>query len=398
MNASGVLLVSTLALLAATFLIIWRLYQVRPALFWGLGFACWSACYLLRPFADAVHGLWPAMLSQSLFLASIFLQMHGLQDRAGESRFALRTRIAICLFTMAFTWWLLAQPELKWAVYSSRLAMRLLLTGFAVFAMWRHMDQLIDAILLAAVVLMTLAISVLAAWIIHSSWASIGAPRSPGLTAASQIVGNVTSIAFGMTLLAAIGADMMRRYRDASLRDALTGLPNRRQFDASLEAQWRAAAARARPLSLLLIDVDMFKAYNDSHGHAAGDRCLVEIAKLIQADLREADGLCARLGGEEFAVLLPRTLPRDAHVVAERLREVVQAAGMPLAASPFGVVTVSIGVATIVPATEIDAALFEAADEALYRAKHRGRNRVEGSTTVPPATTPSSELAEHLGG
>lgn len=386
MNASGILLVSTLTLLAATFFIIWRLHHVRAALFWGLGFACWSACYLLRPFADPLQGIWPAILSQSLFLGSIFFQMHGLQDRAGESRFLLRTRIAICLATMAATCWLLAQPELKWAVYSSRLSMRLLLTGFAVYVMWRHLDQLIDTIVLAVVLLMTLVICVLAAWIIQLSWASAGAPRPPGLTAVSQIIGNVTSIAFGLTLLAAIGMDIMQRYRNAALRDALTDLPNRRQFDASLDKEWRAAAARAQPLSLLLIDVDMFKAYNDSYGHGAGDRCLVEIARLIRANLREEDGLCARLGGEEFGVLLPRTLAPEALAVAERLRDVVWTAGMPLEMSPYGVVTVSIGVATTLPANQVDNALFDSADEALYRAKHRGRNRVEGNL---PVTSPA---------
>ncbi|MBA8886389.1 diguanylate cyclase (GGDEF)-like protein [Dokdonella fugitiva] len=379
MNASNALLTTTLSLFAVAFLVLWRWRNMRPALFWGLGFACWAACYLFQPFAIAGRGLVPAMLSQSLFLSSIFLQMHGLQDRAGEARFALRMRLAIWVVSVVAICWLLVPPETKWLLYSIRLSMRVALTGFALYVMARHLEQLIDTIVLAFVALMTLCIGGLAALIIHAMWTSGGAPTPPDLNAVSQIAGNVIGISFGMILLAAAGTDIVHRYRVAAMRDALTDLPNRRQFDEYLRAQWATGDARRLPLSLLLVDVDLFKSYNDSYGHAGGDRCLVQIADALRASTRSGE-LCARLGGEEFAVLLPETTSAEALLVAERIRSAIESAGLPLAKSPYGRVTVSIGVATTIPAGDVDPALFESADEALYRAKNQGRNRVEANS------------------
>ena len=159
--------------------------------------------------------------------------------------------------------------------------------------------------------------------------------------------------------------------------DALTELPNRRRFDEALDAEWRRAARSATPLSLILLDVDFFKRFNDGYGHLEGDECLRRVAAALCARRLRGTGLVARYGGEEFVALLPDTASDGACVVAEALRADVEALGLPHAhsdASP--VVTVSLGVATVIPAPRsAAAALIALADAARYEAKRAGRNR-----------------------
>lgn len=161
--------------------------------------------------------------------------------------------------------------------------------------------------------------------------------------------------------------------------DSLTGVANRRHFDESLRAEWQRAVRTHAPISLLMIDVDHFKAFNDHFGHVAGDKTLRQVAACI-ADVcsRPAD-LPARYGGEEFAVVLPGTSPGGAQLIAEKVRWAVEALAIPHGKAVEGgaVVTVSIGVATMTP--ERDSShleLVEVADAMLYEAKQAGRNRV----------------------
>jgi diguanylate cyclase (GGDEF)-like protein/PAS domain S-box-containing protein len=160
--------------------------------------------------------------------------------------------------------------------------------------------------------------------------------------------------------------------------DGLTEIANRRRLDQVLEHEWRLAIRTGCDISLLLIDVDHFKSYNDIHGHLAGDDCLRRIAKMTLEMVSRPSDLVARYGGEEFAVVLPNTPERGARQVAERIRAAVYNLGMPHEGNPRGVVTVSIGCATQAP--ELNAkleGLIEAADNALYRAKRAGRNAIE---------------------
>ncbi len=160
--------------------------------------------------------------------------------------------------------------------------------------------------------------------------------------------------------------------------DSLTGLPNRRRLDEAQSEEWRRAARTGMPLSLLLIDADRFKSYNDLYGHRRGDQVLIAIAGVLRTGAQRAGDLPARQGGEEFAVLLPGVAQPAAVAIAERLRAAVQALTIAHAGNEAGVVTVSIGVACSRPAAgQPVAELFEAADRALYRAKDAGRNRVE---------------------
>jgi diguanylate cyclase (GGDEF)-like protein len=168
-----------------------------------------------------------------------------------------------------------------------------------------------------------------------------------------------------------------RMLQSLSYLDGLTGLANRRHLDEALEQEWRRAGRDKAPLSLVMIDIDHFKRFNDTYGHQGGDACLRQVGHALTGSLKRAGDLAARYGGEEFAVVLPGTDMAGAAAFAESVRAQVE--GLKIAREPSGatVVTVSVGVATIVPSADSSAsALLAAADQALYRSKANGRNRV----------------------
>ncbi|KPM59783.1 Wsp signal transduction system regulator diguanylate cyclase WspR [Pseudomonas monteilii] len=160
--------------------------------------------------------------------------------------------------------------------------------------------------------------------------------------------------------------------------DGLTGLSNRRHFDEYLELEWRRAMREQQQLSLLMIDVDYFKAYNDNFGHLAGDEALRQVAEAIRASCSRPTDLPARYGGEEFALVLPNTSPGGARLVAEKLRQTVLGLGIPHTAPVAdSYLTVSIGLATQTPTVGSHSRqLISAADKGLYLAKNGGRNQV----------------------
>jgi diguanylate cyclase (GGDEF)-like protein len=164
--------------------------------------------------------------------------------------------------------------------------------------------------------------------------------------------------------------------------DALSGLPNRRSFNARLGAEWQHAAKMKRPVSLLMIDVDHFKLFNDNYGHLAGDNCLRNVGEKITAAAVGTD-FAARFGGEEFALLMPDAMMQEALDLAERLRTDIERLSIVNEGATNGTVTVSIGVASLVPgAGDVADILIEAADAGLYAAKRRGRNTVVGHAAV----------------
>ena len=182
-------------------------------------------------------------------------------------------------------------------------------------------------------------------------------------------------IAIAVTLV--LGREINRRalaeskLEELATTDALTGLRNRRKFDQTIEHEWQRALRHRTPLSLLMIDADHFKAYNDTHGHQAGDQVLVGIAICISDSVRRAGDCAARYGGEEFAVLLPGLSAADAMNVAETIRQKVL-----VWSGEDNVCTVSVGAASATPTAAMDwAMLVQAADQALYAAKAAGRNR-----------------------
>ena len=160
--------------------------------------------------------------------------------------------------------------------------------------------------------------------------------------------------------------------------DGLTGIPNRRQFDATLLKEWHRCQRNQQPLSLIVADVDFFKKYNDALGHAAGDRVLQEVAATLRQAARRPGDLVARYGGEEFVLLLPETNATGAQALAEGLQQLLHSKAFAHPNSSLGPwLTMSMGGNTIVPSpTALDPEFFALADAALYRAKHQGRNQV----------------------
>lgn len=176
--------------------------------------------------------------------------------------------------------------------------------------------------------------------------------------------------------------------RRLSYQDDLTGIANRRRFDEVIEDEWKRATRSNTQISLIMIDIDSFKAYNDSLGHQAGDECMRRITANISATLRRTSDLLARYGGEEFAVVLPMTDAAGAVSLAETIRKNIEAMMIAHPASATGqFVTISLGVATALPNEGMTPSLLvNVADQALYRAKLSGRNRVTVATPLTSDT------------
>jgi len=181
--------------------------------------------------------------------------------------------------------------------------------------------------------------------------------------------------------------ELRRRYRaervlsELAATDALTGLPNRRILDERLRLEWDRAQRSTEPMTLLMIDVDHFKAFNDRHGHHGGDEALRTVAQVIGSNIRRPADLAARYGGEEFAVVLPHTDAKGAWVIAEHIRSSVE--HLPRVAGSERPITVSIGMSTWDKRSRMSLeALLLSADQALYEAKHTGRNRIVDATSL----------------
>lgn len=174
---------------------------------------------------------------------------------------------------------------------------------------------------------------------------------------------------------------LQQELQELSFRDGLTGVNNRRKFDAVYEREWQEAQRTGEPLSLLMFDVDFFKSYNDQYGHVEGDECLRRVARALQQAAHRPRDCLARYGGEEFVLLLPGAEASSARAVAQRCMQEVAHAGIVHVASPLGQqLTVSVGMGTALPGTQDDSKRFlETVDRCLYRAKHAGRNRIEAT-------------------
>jgi diguanylate cyclase (GGDEF)-like protein len=191
----------------------------------------------------------------------------------------------------------------------------------------------------------------------------------------------------------------LKRYQNMlerlSVIDGLTGIANRRRFDEALDHEWLRSRRQGTTMSLIIIDVDCFKLFNDNYGHAAGDECLKRVANVLAQSLNRPGDLVARYGGEEFVVIMPETDAAGAIVIGETLRRGVLSLGIPHAfCTPAGVVSVSVGGATVIPARHNQGPeeLVKLADTRLYEAKHAGRNRIAWTEAPIPGKPPGGEV------
>ena len=170
-----------------------------------------------------------------------------------------------------------------------------------------------------------------------------------------------------------------KRLEELAYIDSLTKIANRRYFEEFLEKEWNYCKRNQRELSIILLDIDFFKQYNDTYGHQAGDLCLQKIASCLDDELNRSHDLVARYGGEEFICILPNTNKEDAINIATKLNSAVQKLEIPHKNSKVSnIITISLGVSTVIPKDKLEQTkLIKKADNALYVAKANGRNRVE---------------------
>ena len=215
-------------------------------------------------------------------------------------------------------------------------------------------------------------------WLIGHLTAIVDFLRITGLIAYQPFMDTMIPLSLMSSLIFFSMAivDQIYTYKLFAHQDSLTGLSNRRRLDEVLPQEWNRSLRHKRPLSVLMVDVDFFKAYNDTYGHRAGDRCLTAVAGTLDRYARRAGDLAARYGGEEFVILLPEVPPDKAVEIAESVRKDVYGLGIEHESSSVDkVVTVCVGVAGMVPRKDSNPAdLIKLADEALYKAKANGRN------------------------
>jgi len=194
---------------------------------------------------------------------------------------------------------------------------------------------------------------------------------------------SISSVLTERTRLQKELAALLRVAETRAGQDHLTGLANRRSFDELLEKEWRRAIREKGRLSLLMIDVDHFKSFNDAYGHLVGDDCLKQVGKILARTPLRGTDLAARFGGDEFAVLLFRSSPEGAEALGHKLLASIEQAAIPHPTRPHRIVTATIGVCTLVPTRDmrVDTLLLQA-DRALYAAKQAGRNRVVSCTDM----------------
>ncbi|MGU3664566.1 diguanylate cyclase [Methylobacterium sp. A49B] len=221
--------------------------------------------------------------------------------------------------------------------------------------------------------------------------------------AKALVIGGIVLVLCGLTIALSLlfGRELRRReamqaeLERLSLTDALTGLPNRRAFEKAGSQSWGAAQRGGKPMSLLIVDADHFKRFNDRYGHQVGDEVLQGLARCLSASVHRPADLVCRVGGEEFALLLPDTDQAGAHRIAEKVHAEVSMLAVGSAGIGAGAVTVSIGLAAAMPSTKEASAfagLYRLADEALYEAKAGGRNQTRCAKQHDPAVTPLKQM------
>ena len=344
---------------------------------WLLGFAAINAlCALFDPFMRSQPEIWlffTGRLGVSVFLVAAAVTLRTMETAGREGVFAISGCVAMIVVS-GFGGLLID------AVFMERVFAQAMFAGAAAIVVARISwdDTLILAMTLLALLVMFMTVTPGLSVAERGQTIALYGSAIVGLTWMRCFQNRYLYRVFLEGLSARLKSDEMKgangRLAAMALTDPLTLLPNRRHFDevlAAIEADGGADHA------LFMIDVDCFKRLNDDRGHGAGDECLRTLANVIRDELRHGQDFLARFGGEEFVAVLPDLSPAAALQVAERVREAVAARRLPNRLSPFGVVTVSVGVATA--STSGRFTLLAEADAALYEAKALGRNRVRSA-------------------
>ena len=393
----GVAIMLVDAALGAALVLFWRTQKTYP------GFGHWTLCqavalvaYLLLSVRGALPAPLLALALGGLMVAGATLRSLGILLFFGRARGYAADAIAGAVTLFAIAWFSLVTDAPAVRVLAAVLGVAFVM-GRATAALGPAL-RTSRAQAAVAIAFLLLWPAVLLAFV--AAWAA-SAPGGTVFAFAAEIkefllfllVYDVAITIFYLMLntrrLAAELVATQSALKRLAATDELTGLPNRRQLHDRLEREWERGKRSRAALSLLVVDIDHFKAFNDRHGHPEGDTCLVRLAGAMQGALRGGTDLLVRLGGEEFVALLPEAAPEEAAAVAERVRAQVESLALPHGASPTApVVTVSVGWASTSPATEPHgpAALLARADAALYRAKREGRNTVAAAA---PAAVPA---------
>jgi len=377
------LLIVTAGLMTVTLWLATRTRRVTGLSRWNAGLAVFACAWLLI----ALRGLLPAILSvalaDALLLAGLCLQIAALLEFHGRPvpRW-LTTAPAVSLF-IALVPLLHAYGTLTLVASASNCAA--LLIGAIIAARVGAAAGAVRWLMAGVMVLGATLVMLRAVDIALAAEAPLGMFTGDWLHAAAfaSLFAVMVTSSFAFLVMQHNRAELA--LTALANHDALTGLANRREFKARAEAALDTARRHGRSLAVLMLDLDQFKQVNDRHGHAAGDDVLRYVAATLCLQLRGAD-LCGRLGGEEFAVLLPDTGLEEALQVGERIRRAVEESRIATDHAPEPLrVTVSIGgAAADGTAASVDA-LLDAADERLYEAKRAGRNRVLGAAPQPVA-------------
>lgn len=364
-------------MVAFIFLLLWR-NGIATTWHWAAGFALTAAGFLLSTFP--VEPAFDAFVSGAIFIGAAYCYSSAVLMHF-EAPLWHRARRLFCLI------YLLLLVHTVFIMQSLRYQLLLTDVGFACLVALAFTMSLpraargVDRILLATVALVladTLARAVIFFFFLGGS-----DDFADFVTSTYNLSVHVTTITLCLTFpfasLAAIGSAAIERHRDAAERDPLTGLFNRRGFDAAID---RAFPAGISAGSVIVCDIDHFKTINDAYGHAAGDEVLAQLGDHLQQVIG-AHGIPARLGGEEFVAYLPHHAPPEAASLAETFRTAVANRILNLHGTPR-TITLSLGIAPLQPGRNTLQTAIDHADEALYRAKSTGRNR--------------TKVAEHGGG
>lgn len=365
------------SIVALAFLCLWRM-ELMSSWHWSAGAAQTAIGFVLSTFS--IHPMFDAFSSGMVFIGAAYCYGSGLLTHFEAPRLQLVRRSLVAIYTPMLAWLVFVEQSLVWQLFLTDAGFALLL-GIAVLAVARRASRLIDIALVVASVIVVLDSVLRTAFFTFFTESSndLGDFASSAYNLAVHVSTITVCMIFPFTALGAIGSAAIQRHRSDAERDHLTGLPNRRGFEQSLE---RRFGDRIPSGIALLFDIDRFKRVNDTYGHTTGDRAIVMLADVLKQTVGTL-GHVARAGGEEFIAYLPEMSESDGMVVATKVRTAFEQSdwanlGMEQA------VTVSGGMAAVTDEPHGIERAFRSADEALYMAKASGRNKVvaEGPSVI----------------